>query len=70
MLPWNIPAGAQGIFVSYIGTFFPSSIWRTGTSAARRSLSKEKLHPIRKLTKSSCQSAETSVYSPTSSPFL
>ena len=52
ILPLNTPAGVQGMFVLYIGTLTPSSIWRTGMSASRSADSKEKLHPMRKLTKS------------------
>ena len=52
MLPENTPAGAQEMFVLYIGTFTPSSIWRTGTPASSSALSNEKLQPIKKLTSS------------------
>ena len=69
MFPWNFPAGRQGMFVLYIGTFRFSSIWRTGTPASSSAASNEKLQPIRKLTRSSRQKRETSVYSPVRTPF-
>ena len=72
MLPENTPAGAQEMFVLYIGTFTPSSIWRTGTPASSSALSNEKLQPIKKLTSSrlgSSKNADTSVYSPVITPF-
>ena len=70
MFPLNTPAGVQGMLVLYIGTFTPSSIWRTGMPASSSSDSKEKLHPIKKLTRSflSSKNLLTSVYSPVSSP--
>ena len=52
IFPLNTPAGVQGMLVLYIGTLTPSSIWRTGMSASSSADSKEKLHPMRKLTKS------------------
>ena len=52
IVPLNPPADSQGIFVLYIGTLTPSSICRTGISASSSAASKEKLHPIRKLTRS------------------
>ena len=69
IFPLKIPAGVQGILVLNMGTFRPSSIWRTGTPTSKSPDSKEKLQPMRKLTKSSCQNSSTLVYSPASSPF-
>jgi hypothetical protein len=40
MLPWKLPAGRQGVPVMYMGTLQPASMWRTGTPAARRAVSK------------------------------
>jgi hypothetical protein len=44
------PEGMHGIFVIYMDTFFPSSMFLTGRPDASMALSKEKLHPSRKLT--------------------
>ena len=46
----NGPAGMQVRLVMYMLTLLSSSRFRTGTPAFRRALSKEKLHPKRKLT--------------------
>ena len=68
MFPWNAPAGAQGMLVMYMGTLRPSSMCRTGIPASSKSASKEKLQPMRKLTRSSRQSEDTSVRSHTIAP--
>jgi hypothetical protein len=44
------PEGTHGLFVIYMDTFFPSSIFLMGRPAASMAFSKEKLHPNRKLT--------------------
>ena len=62
MLPWKMPAGAQGMLVLYMGMLTPSSIWRTGMPASSRADSNEKLHPIRKLTRS-CRASKYAVTS-------
>jgi hypothetical protein len=53
--PRKGPAGTVSLFVMYMGTLRPCSIWRTGTPADSRASSKLKEHPSRKATKSSCE---------------
>ncbi|GGS36184.1 hypothetical protein GCM10010238_27150 [Streptomyces griseoviridis] len=66
--PRSRPAGRHGLPVTYIGTLRPCSTWRIGTPARESAHSKVKLHPMRKVTRSSRQWARTSVGSSTSSP--
>jgi len=40
-VPLKIPAALQGMSVIYMGTFFPSSMWRTGIPARMSASSKE-----------------------------
>jgi hypothetical protein len=66
--PDNRPAGRHSTEVLYIDTFRPCSRFRTGTPASSSAVSKLKLQPIRKLTRSSRHSPVSSLGSSTSSP--
>ena len=70
VFPWKIPAGSVARFVIYIGTLCSSSMCLTGMSASNMAFSKEKEHPITKVTKSSCHTSLRSLTSSTNSPFL
>jgi hypothetical protein len=48
MLPLKAPALSSLMLVLNIGTFLPSSIWRTGIPASKSSASNEKEQPIKK----------------------
>ena len=66
--PDKRPAGRQGRSVRYIETLRPCSRLRTGTPASSSARSKLKLHPTRKVTRSSVHRSTTSVGSSTRRP--
>ena len=68
MGPEKAPAGVVGMDVLNMGTLVPHVMWRISMPAFMSAVSKEKLQPSRKDTRSSRQKSARSVISAVSSP--